>query len=108
SGCSAGKTNGVHGHFSSAVAEADHLDRKAIADFFSEIPFQVMRHAEHRAGAQALLNRLHHRGMAMASHDAAKATEVIDVLVAIEITQLAATRVLHKYRVRIISAVVAG
>src|SRR5213082_3187999 len=65
SGGGASKANGMHGHFSSAVPEANHFDRKAIADLFGKFPFHVMRHAEHGAGAQALLNCFHHRRMAM-------------------------------------------
>jgi len=108
SSCGAGEPDGVHRDFSSTIAEANHLDRKAIADLFRKFPLHVMRHAEHGAGAQALLNCFHHRRMAMSGHDRAKAKVVIDVLVAIKIAKLAAARIFHKYRIRIVSAVIAG
>src|ERR1035438_8037967 len=62
SGGGARETNRVHGHFGTAIAEAAHLDRKASADLFGEFPFHIVRHAEHGAGGEALLDGLHHYG----------------------------------------------
>ena len=57
SGGGARQANRVHGGFRAAVAEAAHLDRKAVADFFRQFPFHVVRHAEHGAGAKAASRR---------------------------------------------------
>ena len=87
-GGGAGQADGMHGGFGPAVAEAHHLHWKALADFFRKLPFHVMRHAEHGARAQPLLNRFHHRGMAVSGHERAEAQVVIDVVVAIEIAEV--------------------
>ncbi len=107
-GSGASQPDGVHGGFRTAVAEAHHLDRKAVADFFRQLPLHVVRHAEHGAGAETLLHRLHHRGMAMSGHERAETQVVINVFVAIEIAELAARSFFHKNRVGIVSAIVAG
>ena len=107
-GSGAGQADGVHGGFRTAVAEAHHLDRKAVADFFRQLPLHVVRHAEHGAGAETLFHGLHDRGMAMSGHERAETKVVIDVFVAIEIAELAALSLFHKNRVRIVGAIVAG
>ena len=71
-GGGAGQADGVHGGFGTAVAEAAHLDREAVADFFREFPFHVVRHAEHGAGGETLFNGLHHGGMAVSGHERAE------------------------------------
>src|SRR5437899_925363 len=63
---------GVHCRFGAAVAEADHLDGKAIANLFRQFPLHVVRHSEHRPSAEPFFDRLHYRGMAMARHQRAK------------------------------------
>ena len=95
-GGGARQTNGVHGGFRAAVAEAAHLDRKARADFFRQFPLHVVRHAEHGAVVQAPFDGLHHRGMAMSGHERAETQVVVDVFVAIEIAELAARRLRTK------------
>src|SRR5579863_8279825 len=87
---SAGEPDSVHGRFRTAVAEAAHLDRKALADLFGEFPLHVVRHAEHSAGRETLLDRLHHRGMAVSGHERAEGQVVVNVFVAVEIAELAA------------------
>ena len=62
------KAHGMHGAFRSAVAEADHLHWETLTDFFREFPFEIMRHAEHRAGSEFALDGLDHRGMAVPGH----------------------------------------
>ena len=86
--CGASQTNAVHSGFSSAVAEAHHFYGKTIADFFSQLPFHVMRHAEHRAGSQASANGFHHRWMTMPRHQRAKAEIVVEKVVAIQIAKV--------------------
>ena len=68
SGGRPGQTDTMHGRLGSAVAETNHLDRKALADFFREFPFHVMRHAEHGSGRQALPHSFHHCGMTVPGH----------------------------------------
>ncbi len=102
------QTNRVHSRFRAARTEAHHLDRKALADFFRELPFHIVRHAEHRARREPLLDRLHHRGMAMPGHERAEAQVVIDVSVAIEIAKMRALAFLHEDRIGIVGAIVAG
>src|SRR6202142_886897 len=60
----AGEANAVHGGFGAAVAEADHFHGKAVADFFRQLPFHVVGHAEHGAGSQAGADSFPHCGMA--------------------------------------------
>src|SRR5579864_8476703 len=86
----ASEADGMHRDFGSAVAEAHHLDGKAIADFFGQFPFHVVRHAEHGSEAKARLDSLHHRGMAMAGHERAEAQVMVDVVVTIEIAKMRA------------------
>ena len=57
-GGGARESHGMHRGFGAADAEAKHLDRKARADFFGELPFHVVRHAEHGAGAAGVSRRL--------------------------------------------------
>ena len=68
----AGKTNGVHGGFRAAVAEAAHLDRKTRADFFRQFPFQVVRHAVSGALVQSPLHGFDHGRMRMPRHERSK------------------------------------
>ena len=107
-GSGAGQADGVHGRFRTAVAEAHHLDRKAVADFFGQLPLHVVGHAEHGAGAEAFFDGLHDRGMAMSGHERAEAQVVIDVFVAVEVAEFAALSFFHKNRIGIVSAIVAG
>ena len=107
-GRGAGQANGVHGGFGSAVAEADHLDGKALADFFGEFPFHVMRHAEHGAGGEAFFNGLHDGGMAVPGHERAEGEVVVDVFVAIEVAELAAAGIFYKDGPGLVVAIVAG
>ena len=108
SGSGASQANRVHGGFGAAVAEAAHLDRKAVADFFREFPLHVVRHAEHGAGGEALLDGLHHRRMAMSGHERAEGQVVVDVFVAVEVAKLAAAGLFHEDRPGIVGAIVAG
>ncbi len=98
----------VHRDFRAARAEAHHLDGIAFADFFRKLPFHVVRHAEGRSFMQLLLDGLHHRGMAMPGHQCAEAQVVIDVFVSIDVVNLASLPVLHKQRIGLVVAVVAG
>ena len=107
-GRGAGQANRMHGHFGAAVTEAAHLDRESRADFFGEFPFHIVRHAEHGAGRQALLDGLHDRGMAVPGHERAEGQVVIDVFIAIEIAELAAAGLLYEDWPGIVSAIVAG
>src|SRR5712692_11363852 len=90
SGGGASQADGVHRCFSAAVAETAHFDGKAVADFFGELPFHVVGHAEHGAGSETLLDGLHDGGMAVSSHERAEGQVVVNVFVAIEIAELAA------------------
>ena len=107
-GGGAGQADGMHGGFRAAVAEADHLNRKALADFFGEFPFHVMRHAVHGAGGKTFLNGLHDGGMAVSGHERAESQVVVDVFVAIEIAELAAAGFFHEDRPGIVMAIIAG
>src|SRR5581483_9318267 len=98
----------MHGSFGAARPESNHLDRKALADFFRQLPLHVVRHAEHRARAQTWLDRFHHRRMAMSGHESAKAEVVIDVVVAIQIAEVRALSLFHENRMRLVSTIVAG
>ena len=98
----------MHGRFRAAVAEAAHLDREAVADFFREFPLHVVRHAEHRARREPLLDGLHDCGMTMSRHQRAEGQVVIDIFVAVKVAELAAAGFFHKDRPRIVGAIVAG
>src|ERR1700677_4811243 len=87
-GCAPRQAEGVHGGFGAAAAEADQLNRKTIANFFSELPLHVVRHAKHGAGAQTLFDGLHDCGMAMTRHERAETEVVIEIIVAIEIAEM--------------------
>src|SRR4029079_6054042 len=89
-GSSTCQTYPMHSSFSTAVAEAAHLDRETIANFFCEFPFHVVRHPEHGAGGQTFLHGVHHRGMAMPRHDRAKTKVMVDVVVAVKIAKMRA------------------
>src|SRR5206468_2491200 len=105
---SAGKTNSVHGSFGPAIAETHHLDWKAGANFFCQLPFHVMGHAEHRARREALPHSFHHRWMTMPRHQRAKAEIVVEIVVAIQIAKVRASAFLHKNWIGIIGAVITG
>src|SRR5581483_2759191 len=105
---SARQTDRVHGGFGTAVAEPAHLYWKPVADFFCQFPFHVMRHTEHGSGRQPLFYCFHHRRMAVTRHQRTERQVVVDVLVAVEIAELAAAGLFDEDRPRIISAVVAG
>jgi len=107
SGWRRGRGDGVHGGFRAAGAETHHLDGKALADFFRELPFQVMRHAEHGAGGQALPDGFHHRGMAVPGHERAETEVVVNVIVAVEIAEMRTLAFFDKDRIGIIGAIVA-
>ena len=107
-GGGARQADSVHGGFGAAAAEANHLDRKTIADFLGQFPFHVVRHAEHGSSLQTRLDGLHHRGMAVSGHQRAEAEIVIDVVIAIEIAEMGAAAFLYENGVRIVSAIVAG
>src|SRR5271170_4408258 len=107
-GSGAGQADGVHGGFGAAVAEAAHLNGKAVTDFFGEFPFHVMRHAEHGAGGETFFDGLHDGGMAMSGHERAEGEVVVDVFVAVEVAELAAAGFLHEDRPGIVVTIVAG
>src|SRR4029077_13635994 len=96
------ETHRVHGAFRSAVAEANHFYRKAFADLFREFPLHVVGHAEHCAGAEFLLDGCHHSGMAVPRHQRAEAKIEVDILVSIDIVNVAAFSVAYKYRIGIV------
>src|SRR5271154_7513013 len=89
-GGGASEAHGVHGAFRAAIAETHHFHRKALADFFGELPFEVVRHAEHGAGAEFRLHSLDHGGMAMAGHQRAEAEIEIEIFVAINVVNVSA------------------
>jgi len=64
----AGDTAGVHRRFGTAGAEADHLDRVTLADFFGEFPFLVVGHAEGVALVELFLYGFYDRGVAVSGH----------------------------------------
>ncbi len=107
-GGGARKSDGVHGGFGTAVAEAAHFDWKTGADFFSKLPLHVMRHAEHGAGGKAFFDGLHHGRMTVSSHKRAEGEVVVDIFVAIEVAELAAAGFFHEDGPRIVVAIVAG
>ena len=107
-GGGAGQADGVHGRFRAAVAEAHISTGKRL---------QISSASSHSMSCgmpnmvpvlQALLDRLHHRRMAMSGHQRAEAQVVIDVFVAVEVAKFAALAFFHKDRIGIVSAVVAG
>ncbi len=108
SGGGAGQANRVHRDFGTAIAEAAHLHREAGTDFFREFPLHVVGHAKHSPGREALLDGLHHGGMAVSSHKSAEGQVVVDIFVAIEVAELAAAGLFHEDRPGIIGAIVAG
>ena len=108
SGSRAGQSNGMHGGFGAAVAEAAHLDGIARADFFRQFPLHVVRHAVNRALVQARFHGLNHRRMRVARHQRAETQVMVNVFVAVEIANLAPRRLRHKQRIRIVGAIVAG
>src|SRR5262249_48328994 len=99
---------GVHGNFRAARAEAHHFDGIAGADFFRQLPFLIVRHAESRALVELFFNSLHDGGMAMARHKSAEAKVVVNVFVAVYIADFAALAILNKNRIRLVMAIVAG
>src|SRR5580700_6739216 len=101
------QADGVHGGFGTAIAEAAHLDGKAVADFFGELPFHVVRHAEHSSSGKTFFDGLHHGGMTVSGHERAEGEVVVDVFVAINVAELAAAGFLHEDRPRIVVAIVA-
>ena len=98
----------MHSRLGAAVAEAHHFDREAVADFFRQFPFHVVRHAEHSAGSQAGADGLHHCRMAMPRHQRAEAEVVIEIVVAVEVAEMRALAFFDENRIRVISAVIAG
>ena len=107
-GSGASQADGVHGAFRAAIAETNHLDGKALADFLGEFPFEIMRHAEHGAGAEFRLHRLDHRGMAMSGHQRAEAKIEVEILVAVDIVNVSAFSIADKNRIGIVGAIIAG
>jgi hypothetical protein len=107
-GGGASQTNCVHGAFRAAIAEAHHLDRKALADFFGQLPFQVVWHSEHRAGAELRLHGFNDRGVAVAGHQSAETQIEIYVFVAINVVNVSPFSIADENWVGIVSAVVAG
>ncbi len=107
-GGGAGQADGVHGGFGAAVAEAAHLDWKAVADFLGEFPFHVVRHAEHGAGGETFFDGFHDGGMAVSGHERAEGQVVVDVFVAVEVAELAAAGFFHEDGPGIVVAIVAG
>src|SRR5581483_7478152 len=94
--CGACQAYCVHRSFGSAGAKPHHLYRETLANFFRQLPFHVMWHAEHGAQLKPGLNRLHHRGRAMPRHQRAKAQMVMDVSIAIEIAKMRTLRLLDE------------
>ena len=89
-GSGTSQTDRVHRRFRPRRTKAAHLQRESRTDFLRQFPLHVVRHAEHRACAQALFNCLHHGRMAVASHQCTEAKIVIDVFIAIEIPDVTA------------------
>src|ERR1017187_10311802 len=88
SGGSAGQADAVHRSFGATVPETQHFYRKTLADFFRQLPFHVMRHAEHGAGGQAGADGFHDRWMAMPGHQRAEAEIVVEIVVAVEVAEM--------------------
>src|ERR1700723_1183650 len=74
----------------------------------SQVVFEGMRHAVHGAGDQTLLHRSHHRRVAVTGHQSAKTQIKVDVLVAIEVMNVASLSVFYKQGPRLVTAEVAG
>src|SRR6267154_1313195 len=99
---------GVHGDFRAARAEAHHVHRIALANLFGKFPFLLVRHAESGSFMKFLHNGLYDGGMAMPSHQRAEAQVVVDVFVAVEVVNAATFAILHKKRIGLVMAIVAG
>ena len=67
-----------------------------------------MRHAEHGSGGKTFFDRFHDRWMAMPGHQRSETEVMVDVFVAVKITEAAALTFGDKDRIRIVSTVVAG
>ena len=105
-----GQADSVHRGLGAAVAEAAHLDRKALANFFRR-SCTTPDHAactKHGAGAQASRDGLHDGWMTVSGHERAESQVMVDVFIAIEIAKFTAAGLLHEDGPRIVSAVVAG
>src|SRR5260370_11794539 len=98
----------VHGDFRAAGAEAHHIHRIALANFFGKFPFLLVRHAESGSFMKLLLDGLYYGGMAMPSHQRAEAQVVVDVFVAVEVVNAATFAILHKKWIGLVMAIVAG
>ena len=107
-GGGASDADGVHGDFGAAGAEADHLDGIARANFFGELPFLIVRHAEGGAFVEFLFDSFDDRGMAVAGHERAEAEIVVNVFVAVDIVDAAAFAVFDEDGIGLVVAVVAG
>ncbi len=97
----------MHGCFGAAITKTKHLNRKTFTDFFGQLPLHVVRHAKHGASRKTPFDCFHYRRMAMPRHESAKAQVVIDIFVPVEVAEPAALCVLHKDRIRVVSAVIA-
>src|SRR5260370_18940625 len=64
--------------------------------------------AESGSCMKLLVDGLYDGGMAMPSHQRAEAKIVVDVLVAVEVVNAAAFAILHKKRIGLVMAIVAG
>src|SRR5260370_39696779 len=96
---------GMHGDFGSAGAEAHHLHRIALADFFRKLPFLLVRHAKGGSFMQLLFDGLDDGGMAMAGHQRAETKVVVDVFVAVNVMNATALSILPKERLALVMAV---
>ena len=99
---------GVHGHFRAARTEAHHLHGIALADFFRQLPFLLVRHAESGALVQLLFDSFHHRRMTVPGHQRSETQIVIDVFVPIDVVNSPCFAVFHKNGIRLVMPVVAG
>ena len=98
----------VHGHFRTAAAKAYLLHREALANLIRQVVLQGVRHAVHGAGDQPLLHRGDHRRMAVPGHQRAETKIEIDVLIAIEVVNVASLGIFHKQGPGLVTAEVAG
>src|SRR5439155_3658081 len=98
----------VHGRFRAAVREAHLLHRKARADFLRQLRLELVRHAKHSPGPEALPDGANYGGMAVPGHQRAETEVEIEVLIAVEVAQARTQGVSNEDGIRVVDAEIAA
>jgi hypothetical protein len=97
----------VHGSFRAAVSEPHHLDRITRANFLRQLQLHAVGHAKRCAAVGNVFHCFHYRRVTVPRHQRPKAQVVVNVLVAVDIRNLAAVSFGNKNWIRIIRPVIA-